>query len=387
MTSTVYSATTIAKDLQLAQESGTPSEVKTVQFRQFLISSLYYSPYPKECQVPQLFVCHHCFSYYKKKDLLYSHIIQAHSAKEPILSSASSSAPANKRRKQNKPATKFDALLQTMFTQGHETVYKEDQNKLVRVDSKLQKLFCQNLCLFGKLFISKKTLFYDITRFYFFVLYVDNNIVGYFSKERDSEEDYNLSCIIVFPCYQRKGYGQLLIDLSYAISRKEGVKGTPERPLSNMGRNAYFAFWKAEILLYFEQMMSSTPNTLDAFAVSLEELSDKLLIQETDLLETLKLELKFDIVDDSMILVNRKILKSALDQNKSRFKKVNLLLVHVPEPNIISPVDSVYTTFSLPAATSAKGFDKKTIASSAPTQIRFLEKKSLIISLYHKNIA
>lgn len=40
------------------------------------------------------------------------------------------------------------------------------------------------------------------------------HIVGYFSKEKESTEDYNVACILTLPPYQRKGYGKLLIEFS-----------------------------------------------------------------------------------------------------------------------------------------------------------------------------
>ena len=55
-------------------------------------------------------------------------------------------------------------------------------------------------------------------------------MVGYFSKEKKSSEEYNLACILTLPCYQRKGYGKLMIAFSYQLSLREGKLGTPERP-------------------------------------------------------------------------------------------------------------------------------------------------------------
>ncbi len=39
------------------------------------------------------------------------------------------------------------------------------------------------------------------------------------------------------------GYGSLLIDMSYVITRRDKRLGTPERPLSKMGRKAYLNYW------------------------------------------------------------------------------------------------------------------------------------------------
>jgi histone acetyltransferase HTATIP len=40
------------------------------------------------------------------------------------------------------------------------------------------------------------------------------HLVGYFSKEKESSEDYNVACILTLPPYQRKGFGKLLIEFS-----------------------------------------------------------------------------------------------------------------------------------------------------------------------------
>lgn len=80
---------------------------------------------------------------------------------------------------------------------------------VLQVDGKDNKVYCQNLCLLSKLFLDHKTLYYDVDPFLFYVLCeVDNDgyhTVGYFSKEKNCQDNYNLACILTLPAYQRKG--------------------------------------------------------------------------------------------------------------------------------------------------------------------------------------
>jgi hypothetical protein len=71
--------------------------------------------------------------------------------------------------------------------------------------------------------------------------------VGFFSKEKMSWDSNNLACILVFPPWQRKGLGALLMGISYEISRREGVLGGPEKPISDLGKKGYRRFWAGEI--------------------------------------------------------------------------------------------------------------------------------------------
>ena len=81
-----------------------------------------------------------------------------------------------------------------------------------------EQIYCQNLCLLSKMFLDHKSLFYDVEPFLFYVITESDSIgarfVGYFSKEKQSPKDYNVSCIMTLPVRQRKGWGNLLIDLS-----------------------------------------------------------------------------------------------------------------------------------------------------------------------------
>jgi len=131
-------------------------------------------------------------------------------------------------------------------------VYQRGAHILWEVDGAEAKLYVQNLCLFGKLFIDHKTVFFDVAPFSVYVL-TDatsqfDHALGFFSKEKISYDDYNLACIVVFPPYQRKGYGTLLMEYSYYLSRSNAVAGTPERPLSELGLKGYRAFWSAQLV-------------------------------------------------------------------------------------------------------------------------------------------
>lgn len=106
------------------------------------------------------------------------------------------------------------------YPPGNE-IYRDGQLSVFEVDGKKNKMYCQNLCLLAKMFLDHKTLYYDVEPFLFYILTEANQagcqFVGYFSKEKKSLLNYNLSCIMTLPSYQRNGYGQFLIDFSKYI--------------------------------------------------------------------------------------------------------------------------------------------------------------------------
>ncbi|KAF3846975.1 hypothetical protein F7725_004053 [Dissostichus mawsoni] len=113
-------------------------------------------------------------------------------------------------------------------------------------------IYCQNLCLLAKLFLDHKTLYYDVEPFLFYAMTESDStgchLVGYFSKEKNSFLNYNVSCILTMPQYMRQGYGKMLIDFSYLLSKVEEKVGSPERPLSDLGLISYRSYWKEDLI-------------------------------------------------------------------------------------------------------------------------------------------
>ena len=97
-------------------------------------------------------------------------------------------------------------------------IYRDGAVAVFEVDGRKNKIYCQNLCLLSKMFLDHKSLFYDVEPFLFYVIAEVDDIgarfVGYFSKEKRSPKDYNVSCIMTLPVRQRQGWGNLLIDFS-----------------------------------------------------------------------------------------------------------------------------------------------------------------------------
>ncbi|KZT08983.1 acyl-CoA N-acyltransferase [Laetiporus sulphureus 93-53] len=142
-------------------------------------------------------------------------------------------------------------------------VYQRGAHIIWEVDGAKEKLYCQNLSLFGKLFIDIKTLFFDCDNFMFYIL-TDadsqrDHVLGFFSKEKVSYDDYNLACIVVLPPYQKKGYGMLMIEFSYELSRRAGRIGTPERPLSDLGLRSYLTYWVSTLIRFFRRLLAVLP--------------------------------------------------------------------------------------------------------------------------------
>ncbi|CCH40498.1 Histone acetyltransferase ESA1 [Wickerhamomyces ciferrii] len=161
-------------------------------------------------------------------------------------------------------------------------IYRDDYVSFFEIDGRKQRTWCRNVCLFSKLFLDHKTLYYDVDPFLFYCMTrrdeQGHHLVGYFSKEKESAEGYNLACILTLPQYQRMGYGRLLIEFSYELSKKEGKVGSPEKPLSDLGLLSYRAYWADTIIkLLIEN---------DSDYVTIDEISARTSMTTTDILHT-----------------------------------------------------------------------------------------------------
>lgn len=194
-----------------------------IQFGKYEINTWYSSPFPQEyARLPKLFLCEFCLKYTKSRAVLERH--------------------QDKCLWRHPPGTE---------------IYRCEDVSMFEVDGNVNKIYCQNLCLLAKLFLDHKTLYYDVEPFLFYVLTKNDrkgfHLVGYFSKEKHCQQKYNVSCILTMPQYQRQGFGRFLIEFSYLLSKEEGQPGTPEKPLSDLGRVSYHAYWKSVLLEYFDK--------------------------------------------------------------------------------------------------------------------------------------
>ncbi|KAI1103030.1 acyl-CoA N-acyltransferase [Jackrogersella minutella] len=220
---------------------------------------------------------------------VYTHPKGSRTVKIPIAAEGSERPKGRGRRRSDACANNVSIIEETVHDEGEWSVWE--------VDGEKDRLFCQNMSLFAKLFLDNKSVFFDVTGFnYFLLVYtpppppsssgtqphtssttaesmlqplspphtlpsptnttdsqhpptLENRpqVVGFFSKEKLSWDNNNLACILVFPPWQRKGLGALLMGVSYEISRREGILGGPEKPISELGRKGYKRFWAGEI--------------------------------------------------------------------------------------------------------------------------------------------
>ncbi|PCG91316.1 Zinc finger, PHD-type [Penicillium occitanis (nom. inval.)] len=229
--------------------SGPPSKIKWINFGGYEIETWYAAPYPEEYSRNKvLYICEFCLKYMNSDFVAWRHKLKC-PAKHPP---------------------------------GDE-IYRDGSVSIYEVDGRKNPVYCQNLCLLAKLFLGSKTLYYDVEPFLFYVMTEYDDLgchfVGYFSKEKRPSSSNNVSCILTLPIHQRKGYGNLLIDFSYLLTRVEKKTGSPEKPLSDMGLVSYRNYWR--LVLSYQLRDQKSP-------VSIAELSDRTGMTADDIVSGLE---------------------------------------------------------------------------------------------------
>ncbi|XP_073539335.1 histone acetyltransferase KAT7 isoform X4 [Phyllobates terribilis] len=243
-----------SEDLEKLRLQGQITEgsnmIKTIVFGRYELDTWYHSPYPEEyARLGRLYMCEFCLKYMKSQTILRRHMAKCVWKHPP----------------------------------GDE-IYRKGSISVFEVDGKKNKIYCQNLCLLAKLFLDHKTLYYDVEPFLFYVMTEADNtgchLIGYFSKEKNSFLNYNVSCILTMPQYMRQGYGKMLIDFSYLLSKVEEKVGSPERPLSDLGLISYRSYWKEVLLRYL--------HTFQGKEISIKEISQETAVNPVDIVSTLQ---------------------------------------------------------------------------------------------------
>lgn len=106
--------------------------IEHVVFSCYDISTWYFSPYPDEYRLAKrMYVCEFCFKYMKAEETFVRHQNQCN-PKHP----------------------------------SGNRIYQHGLINAYEIDGKINKVYCQNLCLFAKLFLDHKTVYYDTEPFF-----------------------------------------------------------------------------------------------------------------------------------------------------------------------------------------------------------------------------
>jgi hypothetical protein len=230
-----------------------PKTVRGIEFGDNRMKAWYRSPYPREfwSMSDYLKVCDKCLQYTKSGD---------------------------------------HACISSLSAEGGTVVYEGDNDVIVyELDGQESTDFCVRLFLLAKLFLEdKRTSGVDerqvsqVTPFLFYVLTVGGTFVGYFSKYKvQKRESPILSCILVLPCEQRRGYGKVLISIAYELAKREGRQGSAERPLSGPGLAAFMSWWTW-------RLSTVLGDCCDGDWLSIGQISDLSGMTSEDVVETLK---------------------------------------------------------------------------------------------------
>lgn len=285
------------------KSQGLPSKIKCINFGGYEIDTWHAAPYPEEySRNKHLYICEFCLKYMSSDFVAWRHKLKC-SAKHP---------PGDEIYRDNISNPETGARTTLSFWE---------------VDGRRNPLYCQNLCLLAKLFLGSKTLYYDVEPFLFYIMTENDefgcHFVGYFSKEKrgsgpslpqsiETEDgDHgehltsgidqeiqnlsndpalaspgnNVSCILVLPVHMRRGFGRVLIEFSYLLTKQECRTGSPEKPLSDMGLVSYRSYWRTvlcRLLLRYKDQQSGSAH------ISIARIAKETGMTPDDIISTLE---------------------------------------------------------------------------------------------------
>ncbi|GAB7327781.1 hypothetical protein MBLNU13_g11585t1 [Cladosporium sp. NU13] len=293
------------------KQQGLPSKIKCINFGGYEIDTWHAAPYPEEySRNKHLYICEFCLKYMSSDFVAWRHKLKC-SAKHP---------PGDEIYRDNITNPETGARTTLSFWE---------------VDGRRNPLYCQNLCLLAKLFLGSKTLYYDVEPFLFYIMTENDefgcHFVGYFSKEKRgsgpplpqlldteggdeevhpvggidqevqnfsndpalSNPGNNVSCILVLPVHMRRGFGRVLIEFSYLLTKQERRTGSPEKPLSDMGLVSYRSYWRTvlcRLLLRYKDQPGGTAQ------ISIARIAKETGMTPDDIISTLE-SLRFLVRD------------------------------------------------------------------------------------------
>ena len=237
------------KNLQAHEEATKVKTIDEIEMGKYRCEAWYFSPYPEGYHIRCLYICEFCFNFYTDNSELIKHI----------------------------------QFCELKHPPGDE-IYRDEKISVFEVDGKKEPIYCENLCYMAKLFLDHKTLQWDVEPFLFYILceydIYGYHFVGYFSKEKESQQGYNVACILTMPFHQRKGYGKFLIDFSYLLSKKEQKIATPERPLSDLGFVSYFSYWTQTLVNVMKEHIDTS--------ITINKLTELTSIKHSDVSQVLE---------------------------------------------------------------------------------------------------
>ncbi|KAJ8364329.1 hypothetical protein SKAU_G00131600 [Synaphobranchus kaupii] len=194
--------------------------VDKIQIGNFEIDAWYFSPFPEDYgKQPKLWICEYCLKYMKYEKTFRYHLSQCQWRQPP----------------------------------GKE-IYRKCNISVYEVDGRDHKIYCQNLY--------KEHTSWDISQ-----------------KRRNLQMATMLHVSSPSPPYQRRGYGKFLIAFSYELSKLESTVGSPEKPLSDLGKLSYRSYWSWVLL----EILRDFRGTL-----SIKDLSQMTSITQSDIISTLQ---------------------------------------------------------------------------------------------------